>query len=121
MLRPMKRRLPLAVSACCVLVLAARGTSAARAVTEVEGAAYEGESSGNWGCGPGGRVRYGGLAAQVRHSQRRPDAESGLGATVIGGAALELQRVPSPGGQPTFDSPDDPGSVSEHRVDTGLF
>lgn len=74
----------------CVLALGQ--TSRAKSVTEVEGAAYQGSSSGDWGCGPSGRLHYGGLGAQLRHSQREPSPQAGRGATITVGGAVELQR-----------------------------
>ena len=66
----------------------------ATGTTDVEVAGYEGQTSGNFGgCGPSGRVRYGGLAAEVRHSERRPNAEEGMGLTGVVGAAVEYDRV----------------------------
>lgn len=90
----MSRRFVLgcAVTAFVLPCLSARAR--ATGTTDVEVAGYEGQTSGNFGgCGPSGRVRYGGLAAEVRHSQRRPNAEEGMGWTGVVGAAVEYDHV----------------------------
>jgi len=117
----MLRRFLLVGTCALGAIISLQGTSRANApATDVEAAAYEGTSSGNWGCGPQGSVRYGGLSGQVRHSQRRPSATAGMGATVVAGAAIELQHIRTPVGEPLF-----PGNGSNpfanERSDTSAF
>lgn len=70
------------------------GVSSPRAAeTELEVAGYEGSTTGGWSCGPQADVRYGGLAAKVRHSQRAATRDQGAGTTVVVGAAVEVTRA----------------------------
>lgn len=83
---------------------------------ELQGAGYTGTTSGAWTCGPSARVRYGGLGAQVRWSERVATPAHGRGGTVVAGGALEYEHVsitrPSPLDQcdappcPTVPPPD---------------
>ncbi len=59
----------------------------------MEVAGYEGQTNGAWLCGPTFSARYGGLAAQVRHSERRPDRQNGMGTTILAGMTVVGQRV----------------------------
>lgn len=81
-----------------ILVTLAAGVVAtapvpSRAVTEVEGTGYGGQTAGGWVCGPVGRARYGGAAAQVRVSSRRPTREQGRGWTGSAAASVERESV----------------------------
>lgn len=86
----MKRALLVVLS----LALCVTGVSSPRAAeTELEVAAYKGNTTGGWACGPQADVRYGGLATKVRHSQKAATPKQGAGASVVGGVALELARA----------------------------
>ncbi len=78
--------------------------------------AYEGQTAGAWTCGPRGDVRYGGVAARVRTSQRTPNRREGAGASAVGGSALEVARVK------VRPEPSDDGTPPEpQRQDTRAF
>lgn len=89
----MLRRFLLVLSSGLVCSTVFLGESRAKtgSSTEVEVAGATGQSAGGWICGPSGAVRYGGLAVQVRHSERRPSRDDGLGTTLVAGAAVEGQ------------------------------
>ncbi len=89
--------------------LAPRGS----AETELEAAATAGQSTGGWTCGPRGQARYGGVAGQVRMSERAATPRRGRGGTVVLGAAVAYERVRLvPGG----DSP--ASSQAQHPPDS---
>lgn len=76
------------------MAICATGVSSPRAAeTELEVAGYEGNTTGGWACGPQASVRYGGLAAELRHAERKVTPEQGVGMTLALGAAVEVARA----------------------------
>lgn len=114
----MLRRFLLVLSSGLVCSTGFLGESRAKAgsSTEVEVAGSTGQSAGGWVCGPTGAVRYGGLAAQIRHSERRPTTNEGIGTTLVVGAAVEGQRVVAREHTPVDLDPDTPPLVTPQRA-----
>ncbi len=112
----MLRRFLLVLSSglLCSTVLLGGSRAKAGGSTEVEVAGATGQSAGGWICGPSAAVRYGGLAAQVRHSERRPTKDDGLGATLAAGAAIEGQQLVTRSSEEDddFEPPADSKSVT---------
>ncbi len=81
------------LSLSCLAIFFTGLSSPRASETEVEVAGYEGSTTGGWACGPQADVRYGGLAAKVRHSARAATPRQGAGATLVAGAAVEVARA----------------------------
>lgn len=77
------------LTVACLGILFTGVSTPHAAETEVEVAGYEGNTTGSWACGSRAAVRYGGLAAKVRHSEREATPQQGVGATVAAAAAFE--------------------------------
>ncbi len=68
-------------------------TDKKRAHTDVEVVGLYGQSSGWFGCGEQGKLRYAGGGARIRHSMRAPHHERGMGAMVAASALVEADQV----------------------------
>ncbi len=76
------------------LALCATAPTRVHAATDVEGVAYGGETSGNWGCGPAAHAVYGGVGARVRVSESSGRfGGSGYTAEVAGAAEHESTSI----------------------------
>ena len=94
------RRFILSFGTLCLCSLAlgrpARANAPAqerKAHTEVEGGLYYGQSSGFFGCGEQGRLRYAGGGVRAAHSMRDPKSKRGMGAVVSGAVTIERDHV----------------------------
>jgi hypothetical protein len=87
----MKTRRILLATGLGLLIFSAGHRVRANVGVQAESAAYGGETSGGWVCGPSATLKYGGVGSSVTVSQREADAPQGRGAMVNVAVAGERQ------------------------------
>ena len=111
-----KRRWLLSVACSALLATLAPVRARGATETELEGAAYAGQTTGRWTCGPPGEAHYAGIGGQMRISERTASATRGRGGTLVVGATVERERVTV---APEGDSSGHSGPLNAVQVGAG--